>query len=295
MDNCIAVIIPSLNSPIIDRVISAVLAQEGQSYLQEIVVVGKDNAGLIKTAERVRFIDTGQAVLAAVARNRGIVATTADLLIFLDSDCLPQPGWLLAHQAAHQAGHQVVSGSLCPTRQGYWHLNYNLTLFHEAISLSPAGPRNFLAGFNLSVEREVINQVGCMDEHINRVEDIEWTIRMKRANFQPYFWPEAAVSHAHNRLTWRQVWQDCAFSGFHMRQLRLQHPDLLEAPRLLRYPRLVWYLSPFIAAWATVRIVQKRPNLVLRFWYTLPALYLTKIAWCWGASHEEWGTTKVTS
>jgi GT2 family glycosyltransferase len=225
-------------------------------------------------------------VWAATARKRGANNTDADLLIFLDSDCLPTDKWLAEHIAAHAAGHRVVSGSVLPQGDSYWHLTYNLTLFHEVLSFNPPGPRDFLATLNLSVARGVFLQIGGMDETVNRVEDVEWTTRMRRAGIQPYFWPKATVRHAHNRQTLEAVWRDCALSGYHMRQLRLQQSDLLQAPGVLKYPRLVWGLSPFIAAWATGRIMANRPRLMTGFWPVLPGIYLTKIAWCWGASRR---------
>ena len=279
-----AVIIPSLNSLMIDQVIEAVLTQNGVSDQPEIIVVGKDDLGKIAPNKCVRFIDTGEPVLAAIARNRGASATNADLLIFLDSDCIPISTWLVEHQIAHQAGHQVVSGSVLSKGSNYWHLVYNLTLFHELLGFNPEGSRNFLATLNLSVDRQVFEMVGGMNETINRVEDVDWTTRMNRAGIQPYFWPKASIYHAHNRTTPQAVWRDCVLSGYHMRQLRLKHSDLLTAPKLLHYPRLVWWLSPFIALWATIRILWKRPLILRHFWHTIPALYWTKIAWCWGAS-----------
>jgi len=287
----VAVIVPTLNAPLVGRVVTAVLAQKathrGMDFPLEVIVVGRDQPGLVPKADGVRFIDTGRPVLAAVARNRGAAATDAELLIFLDSDCLPTTNWLAEHVAAHEAGHRVVSGGIVPAGHNYWHLTYNLTLFHELLSTNPPGPRDFLATLNLSVERNVIEQVGGMDETVNRVEDVEWTTRMRRAGIQPYFWPDASVWHDHSRADFGKVWRDCASSGHHMREVRLRHADLLLAPGILRYPRLVLTLSPLVAAWATARIIWKRPSLARRFWHTLPAIYLTKIAWCWGASRRE--------
>jgi GT2 family glycosyltransferase len=287
MNESVAVIIPSLNSPMIDQVIAAVWQQQFAHCIDEIVVVGRDEDGLLPEDRRLHFIDTKVPLWASRARNQGILATTAKLLLFLDSDCLPLPGWLAGHLAAHSAGHQVVSGSVVPGGISYWHLTYNLTLFHEWFSTAAAGTRDFLATLNLSLDRSVITQVGMLDESINRVEDVDWTIRMRRCGIQPYFAPGAAVRHCHNRTTMRQVWRDCARSGYHMRRLRLRHADLLEAPALLHAPRLLWWFAPGIAAWATVRLVSKQPATFFRYWYTLPGLFLTKIAWCWGASRNE--------
>ncbi len=256
--------------------------------VQAVVVVGKDDAGILQIEEpRLKFIDTGVPMLAAAARNRGIEATKDELLIFLDSDCLPQSGWLRGHLAAHEAGHLVVSGGILPSGKSYWHLVYNLTLFHPILTSQPSGARDFLATLNLSLNRAVIDQVGMMNPAINRVEDVEWTTRMRRAGIQPVFVPNAPVAHEHNRDNLKKVWLDCARSGFNMRHIRLKHADLLQAPALLRYPRLVWWFSPFIAAWATARIIWRRPKMAAKFWYALPAIYLTKIAWCWGAAQPQ--------
>lgn len=291
----VTIIIPSLNSPIIDQVIDSILQQQPLEALQqqpleafqEIIIIGKDDKNLIKPNSLVHFIDTGQPILAAAARNRGITASKAELIIFLDSDCLAQPGWLAEHIAAHQAGHAVVSGGILPKGHNYWHLSYNLTLFHEILSTNPAGPKDFLATLNLSVSRSVIEKVGMMDETVDRVEDVEWTTRMRQAAIQPYFWPKATVFHDHNRRTFASVWRDCSLSGFHMRQLRLQYKGWLKAPKILKYRLLVLLLSPLIAAWATFQILRKRSIIFRQFIHTIPAIYLTKIAWCWGASQTK--------
>ncbi len=286
-DTQISIIIPSLNSPIIDQVLAAIDNQVMIELVTEIVVVGKDDSHLIPENGRIKLLDTGTPVPPSVARNLGIDITSAELIIFLDSDCIPQQNWLREHILAHQAGHKVVGGGVLPDGENYWHLSYNLTLFHENFSTMEAGSRDYLPTLNLSVERSVITKSGVLDETLRRGQDIEWTTRMRRAGYQPWFWPDAAIYHAHNRTTVRAVWADCAHSGFYMRQIRLQHPDLLQAPKILRYRVLVLGLSPAIAGWATWRLVRQSPATFYQQWRTLPAIYLSKIAWCWGASRPQ--------
>jgi hypothetical protein len=101
-----------LNSPIIDRVVEAVATQDGFREQDEILVVGKDKPGLLGSAAASRLIDTGQPVDSSTAHNLGIEAAHGDLLIFLDSDCLRQMGWLMEHRAAHEAVHGHIAGNL---------------------------------------------------------------------------------------------------------------------------------------------------------------------------------------
>jgi GT2 family glycosyltransferase len=136
---------------------------------------------------------------------------------------------------------------------------------------------------NLSVERRVIEAAGPLDETLPRSQDMEWTARMNRAGYPPTFEPGAAVEHRHNRTGFRSVWDDCARSGRYSRRVRLRHGDLLDTPRLLRHPYLVRLLSPLIALGATGRIVARQPVLLSRHFTALPAIYLTKLAWAWGA------------
>ncbi len=282
----ISIIIPSLNSPIIDLVLAHINQQVENKHIGEILVIGKDESNLIKPTEIIRFIDTEQPVSASKARNIGIINAKHKLLFFLDSDCLPTPRWLVEHLKAHDVGHTVVGGGVLPVGDNYWSLSYNITLFHEFLSTIPSGTRNYLPTLNLSVHRDVIDKVGILNESLIRGQDIEWTTRMKKAGFQPFFWPHATIHHAHNRTTFYKVWQDCARSGFYMRQIRLQNSNIIQSPRWLKHRALILGLSPVIAAGVTGRIVTKNPKILQYFWQTIPAIYLTKIAWCWGASQR---------
>lgn len=282
----VSVIIPSLNSPILDQVLRKIITQAQNERVGEILIVGKDDSLCYQTVSdaRIRFIDTGNPVNAAAARNIGIQNARHDLLLFLDSDCLPQPGWLQKHLAAQAKGHAVVGGGVAPTGSNYWSLSYNLTLFHEFFATNPAGEKDYLPTLNLSVHKQVITAVGFLDELLGRGQDIEWTTRMKKVGFVPFFEPAAAIVHQHARNNFTAVWQDCARSGYHMRQVRIQYPNLFKGTKLLRNRRIILILSPLIALFITFRLVLNHLSLFLRKSSTIPAIYLTKIAWCWGAS-----------
>jgi len=285
----ISIIIPSLNSPIIDQIVATILLQEQVEIIEKIVIVGKDDLGLLANHRysSVKFIDTGTAVPPGTARNIGIKATTSKMLIFLDSDCIPQANWLSEHVAAHQANHSVIGGGVLPDGENYWALSYNLTMFHEYLTIVTPGVRSFLPTLNLSIERKVIKSIGLLDETLPRSQDLDWTTRMNKAGFQPYFWPSATVQHRHNRTTFKKLWRDCVRTGHFARQARLTHQDTLHTPTWLRSRALILLLSPLIAIGVTVKILQEHPSFSKKYWQTIPAIYLSKLAWCWGASRSK--------
>ncbi|MCB8924443.1 MAG: glycosyltransferase [Ardenticatenaceae bacterium] len=282
----VSVIIPSLNSPILDSVIEKIIQQPQYEAVGEILIVGKDDQHLLKTvdAPKVQLIETPKPVNAAKARNIGIQHAKHELLLFLDSDCLPEPTWLDEHLRLQAQGHPVVGGGVLPEGTNYWSLSYNLTLFHEFFSTNAEGEKRYLPTLNLSVQKKVIDEVGLLNEELSRGQDIEWTTRMKEAGFMPYFAPQAVILHQHSRLDFTAVWQDCARSGYHMRQVRIQYPQLFKGSRLLQNRLFLLLLSPFIATAITTGIVRKHLSVFHKSWHTIPAIYFTKIAWCWGAS-----------
>jgi hypothetical protein len=269
---------------LIDAVVAGVLAQDGIEGVEEVLVVGRDEPGRLRPGGRVRLIDTVRPVSEPVARNLGLAATRADLVLFLDSDCLPQPGWLREHLAAHAAGHRLVSGSVLAEGEGYWPLVYNLSLFYAFLESAPGGPRPSLPTLNLSLTRGVAEAVGPFDESLTRATDLDWTLRARRAGLGLRFWPAAAVLHRHPRRTLAAVWRDCAGSGFHSRRIRLRHAELLGTPWWLRSRLAVRALSPWLALWVTTAVAARWPATFRGRWHTLPAFLLTKLAWGWGAS-----------
>jgi hypothetical protein len=84
--NAVSIIIPSLNSLVIDQVIAAIHKQTWQPNDIEILVVGLDEHRLVNEDAQARFISTGIPVIQAKHRLEHGACVS-----FLDSDCVPRP------------------------------------------------------------------------------------------------------------------------------------------------------------------------------------------------------------
>jgi GT2 family glycosyltransferase len=278
----VSVIIPSLNAPTLGRAVAAVSAQ---THLPaEVIVVGLDEAEALTGFPDVRFIDTGQPVCAAQARNLGLHAAAGDIFLLLDADCIPQPDWLERHCTRHRAGEQVVGGAVALQGSNYWAQSDNISMFHEFVPQHPPGSRFLLPTLNLSLRREVFETVGGMDESFPgaAAEDADWTIRIRQAGYRLYFDPAAAVSHAPTRTTWSDVVRHWRNLGHNAVRVRLRYTEEFGTPTGAR--RAWWWrlLSPAIAARVTAGIYANR--IFWPHWPHLPVVYATKIIYCFGAA-----------
>ena len=282
-----SIIIPSLNSVLIGDILELTVGQVGFARVDSILVIGLDNANKIIQHEKVKFLNTKTPISAGAARNIGISLAESDILLFLDSDCLPAENWLSTHLDLHEKGHLIVGGGVIADGKNFWHKTYNLTIFHEYLSSKPASFKRHLPTLNLSIRSQVIQSVGEMDTTLNRGQDIEWTLRMRKAGFRLFFSPQACVLHQHNRDSLSLVWSDCARSGYFMRKIRRENKSHISAPAWLKSRVLILGLAPLIAFGVTTKIYVKNWPVMLPFLKYSLGVYLTKIAWCWGASRKQ--------
>ncbi len=279
----VSVIIPNLDAPTVDRAVRAVQAQVGLARPPEILVVGRDRPGRLAGLKGIRHLPGSGPLYPGAARNLGIAAAQGELLAFTDADCEPEPDWLLRLVEAQADGHTVVGGSVAYDASPYWTLADNLSMFHEVDVALPAGPRPYLPTLNLMVHRRAVADGGLMDPSLRCGEDLDWTLRLGMAGHPAYFEPRARVWHRPPRADWRAAWRHWERSGAWMVEVRRRHRGVLRSPWWLAHPPLVLLLAPAIATVATARLYGPgRPG--RRHRSTLPAVFLTKLAWCWGAA-----------
>jgi GT2 family glycosyltransferase len=160
---------------------------------------------------------------------------------------------------------------------------YNLSCFHEALPENKPGKLKYLPGNNMGLTRDVIETVGEWDEQLARNQDYDWTLRLHQKGITQWLEPKASILHvAFRQSTFAALWNSWARNGYSNLFVRLKYQEILKTPRVLHYPVLILLFAPLLSMVPTLRIAYTSPKNFIRYFYLLPFVYLTKIAWCWG-------------
>jgi len=172
----------------------------------------------------------------AAARNTGLAATGADLVAFVDSDCVAPPGWLdglTAHFADPAVG--AVAPRVLPRgAPRSW-----LAAYAAARSPLDLGPREALVrpGTRVSyvpTAALVVRRTALpgFDEDLRYGEDVDAVWRMIDAGWQVRYDPSVTVSHS-EPATWRAFLTRRFHYGTSTGPLARRHPERL-APLVLQ-------------------------------------------------------------
>lgn len=286
----ISVVIPTLNAPTINQTLRALQRQTFDLTHVEVLVVGLDEPGLIQTNSLVHFIPTDGPKSPAINRNIGTKRARGDIICYLDADCVPFPDWLDVLAAKFDdPTNDVVGGGVVFDDANYWSFCDNLSWFYQFHVDAPAGERRHLPSLNLSVRRNVIETVGLFDDRYPHPagEDTEWTQRIRSHGYRLYFEPQAIVRHCARRSTLRLLWKHGYNFGRYSPKID-RHVGRDIGEEWARFLPNTWWLmlltSPFLASMATARVVAMHHRLS-GIWSAIPGLWLSKMAWCCGASH----------
>jgi glycosyltransferase involved in cell wall biosynthesis len=176
--------------------------------------------------------NTGQ----GFARNFGMQQAKGDFFVILDSDVLLPPTYFERLQEAIQSrsldafgGPDAAAVDFSPLQKA---MDFAMTSFWTTggIRGKLKNPAAYQArGFNMGVSRAVFARLGGFVDP-NRGEDIEWSIRVKKAGFRLELVPEAFVYHKRKNTLWSFAKQGFSFgrnrvnvSRFHPEAIKLVH------------------------------------------------------------------------
>ena len=138
------------------------------------------------------------------ARNRGLAEVQTDLVAFVDSDCVPRPGWLpplLAHLddptvavvAPRIVGRAGATGMVARYEAG----RSPLDLGAIGGYIQPTTRLAYVPSAALLVRTAAIRGVGGFDADLRVGEDVDLLWRLERMDWRLRYEPGAEVVHAH--------------------------------------------------------------------------------------------------
>jgi mycofactocin system glycosyltransferase len=246
--------------------------------LAEVIVVddgSADSAACRASVEqsvlrsRVRLIRHPSSRGPAAARNTGAAAAGTALVAFLDSDVVPEPGWLaplLAHLADPAVALAAPRIAALPPAGGavgwldrYERLRSSLDLGPDPGPIVPRSRVAYVPSAALLVRRAALGS--GFDEELHVAEDVDLVLRLHAAGWRLRYEPAAVVAHEHRArpVGW---WVRKAFYGTGAAPLALRHPGSV--------PPMV--LAPWAAAVCVLVGAQRRSG-------ALAAAAVTGFAW----------------
>ncbi|MEW6600305.1 MAG: glycosyltransferase family 2 protein [Nitrospirota bacterium] len=287
----ISVIICTYNrAPLLKRTLYALSRQTLASKLFEVIVVDDgsrdettkvcDNMRL--TLPNLKCISTGANLGLAQGRNTGLDASSGNYILFTDDDCITSQDWIERMIGALDHA-PIVAGAVASTTSNYFKLCHNISQFHAYMPGQKAGFVEFIAGANMGFRRSVLEELKGFQKS-RCAEDMHFVIRAREKGYRPFFVPDAVVTHDPDRTTLGEIMQYSARHAAETICLRNKYRYVLKTPFILRSPLLILAAAPIIASKVTASIYLLNLKLA-KFIYTLPTVFLLKLAWCWGAAH----------
>ncbi len=203
----VSVIVPAYNrEALLPNLIEALLQQD---YPSEIIIVddgSTDNTAQIVKKYPAKYVyqkNSGP----ALARNRGVKESHGDIVVFTDSDCIPQKDWisrLMEGFTADDIG--AVAGS------------YNIAnperllacCIHEEIKLRHLSFKTYIkcfGSYNVAIKRNVFEEVEGFNENYRTAsfEDNNLSYKILKAGHKIKFQGSALVAHRHTEKLWNYL------------------------------------------------------------------------------------------
>jgi mycofactocin glycosyltransferase len=180
----------------------------------------------------------------AAARNTGLAAADTPLVAFLDSDCVPGPGWLdalLPHFADPAVG--AVAPRIVPDEPGRtWLARYEgasstLDMGARASIVRPGSRVPYVPGAALVVRRAAAGT--GFTETMRVGEDVDLVWRLAASGWRVRYEPAATMRHQH-RVRLREWFGRRKDYGTSAAVLELRHPGAVRPLYLSAWTALAW-------------------------------------------------------
>ena len=194
----LSVVVPCLgHAEELRACLTALSAQDLRSVYEVVVVDSASDdqvAAAVSTFPIARLVRSEARLAPGPARNLGVSIAVADLLVFTDADCRPEPGFLGAARATLNQGARLATGPIVDAPGGFIAACDNLLQFVDFSAGRPAGPAQYAPGCNLAIRKADFLAAGAFPD--GGAEDLRLSIAVaERWPGRLMFNPEMRVRH----------------------------------------------------------------------------------------------------
>ncbi|MGE5289230.1 MAG: mycofactocin biosynthesis glycosyltransferase MftF [Micromonosporaceae bacterium] len=198
----------------------------------------------VTAAAGARYIRRSRSGGPAAARNTGLAEVATPFVAFLDSDCVPEPGWLtplMRHFSDPAVA--AVAPRIVPHEEGQrWLARYEgirsaLDMGPAESIVRPGAPVPYVPCAALVVRKEAAGGGFAEDMHVG--EDVDFVWRLVAWGWHVRYEPRAAVAHQH-RVHLREWFARRRDYGTSAAPLEQRHPGTVPAVTMSGWSAAAW-------------------------------------------------------
>lgn len=181
----------------------------------------------------------------AVARNLGANSCSAEIIVFIDSDCIPQADWMAQMLAPFQDPDVTgVQGSYRTSQREMAALFAQIEIEERYERMKRGDGIDFIGTYAAAYRRDIFLAEGAFDTGFRMAsgEDVDFSYRLADRGFRMVFQPSAIVYHRHpdtftkylKQKYWRAYWRNMIYRHHPKRMIRDTYtPNSLKVQTLL--------------------------------------------------------------
>ncbi len=203
----VSIVIPVYNRPLeIEACLASLEALDYPLDKVEVIVVddaSRDHTAAVVRRFNVRLIIQPHNLGQSAARNTGVTAASGEIIAFLDSDCIAQPGWLRELVPYFQDPRVTLVGGRV---DAYYH-EKRMDRYEQVCSALNMGPEPalgrgdrcvfYVPTCNMLIRKQIYAQVGGLDQSLHVGEDVDLCWRLMAAGHHLLYQPRGEVRHKH--------------------------------------------------------------------------------------------------